>query len=85
MGKTSTHENGRYVMHIPFKGANPALPNSLDMAHSRLRSLKKKLIKDSKLKRKILSMLFYSVPMVRRLLPSFGMIINFNLEDIILG
>ena len=46
---TTTVEDGRYSMAIPFKNPSPSLPNSLEMAKKRLNCLATRLQKDASL------------------------------------
>ena len=48
---TTTFEEGRFVMAIPFKEDKPQLPSSTAMAESRLASLKKKLERNPDLRK----------------------------------
>ena len=50
MESSTTHENGRYKLGLPWREGDCTLPNNLPLAHTRLNQLKRKLSKDPNLK-----------------------------------
>ena len=49
MEKSITHENGHYILGLPWRQPDTKLPNNLSLAHARLDQLKRKLSRDSTL------------------------------------